>query len=83
MVTVIDGPFAETKELIGGFWLWQVKSLDEAVEWVKRMPNPSPGTEPEVEIRQVSSPEDLAPSDPTGELRKAEERLRARVDATE
>src|SRR3982750_2670056 len=50
--TVIDGPFAETKELIAGFWLWQVKSKDEAIEWVKRIPNPMPGTETEVEIRQ-------------------------------
>src|SRR5690348_17836478 len=49
--TVIDGPFAETKELIAGFWLWQVKSKEEAIEWVKRMPNPMPGSEPEVEIR--------------------------------
>src|SRR5262249_17493512 len=49
--TVTDGPFTETKELVAGFWLWQVKSMDEAVEWVKRCPNPMPGTEPEIEIR--------------------------------
>ncbi len=79
--TVIDGPFAETKELIAGFWLWQVKSMEEAVEWVKRCPCPMPGTECEVEIRPVFAPEDFAPSDPTGELRAAEARLRERTVA--
>ncbi|HEX7241798.1 MAG TPA: YciI family protein [Longimicrobiaceae bacterium] len=79
--TVIDGPFPETKELIAGFWIWQVRSMDEAVEWVKRMPNPMPGTEPEVEIRQVFDAEDFAPVDPTGEFREAEERLRQQVAA--
>lgn len=78
--TVIDGPFAETKELVAGFWLWHVKSMDEAVEWVKRMPNPMPGTEPEVEIRPVYELEDFAESDPTGELRAQEERLRAQLE---
>src|ERR1700757_3788107 len=58
--TVIDGPFAETKELIAGFWLWQVRSLEEAIEWVKRCPNPMMG-ESEIEIRQVYELEDLAP----------------------
>ena len=77
--TVIDGPFAETKELVAGFWLWQVRSMEEAVEWVKRMPNPMPGTEPEIEIRPVFETEDFAPSDPTGEHRAAEERLREQV----
>jgi hypothetical protein len=77
--TVIDGPFAETKELVAGFWLWQVRSMEEAVEWVKRMPNPMPGTEPEIEIRPVFETEDFAPIDPTGEHRAAEERLRAQV----
>jgi hypothetical protein len=77
--TVIDGPFAEAKELIAGFWLWQVRSMEEAVEWVKRMPNPMPGTDPEVEIRPVFETEDFAPSDPTGELRAQEERLRAQL----
>ncbi|HEX8275019.1 MAG TPA: YciI family protein [Longimicrobiaceae bacterium] len=77
--TVIDGPFAETKELVAGFWLWQVRSMEEAVEWVKRMPNPMPGTEPEVEIRPVFEAEDFAPIDPTGEHRAAEERLRQQV----
>ena len=58
--TVIDGPFSETKELIGGFYLWQVKSLEEAIEWVKRVPNCSPTGEGEIEIRQVFEPEDFA-----------------------
>ena len=57
--TVIDGPFAETKELIAGFWLWEVKSREEAIEWVKRAPNPMPGTESEIEIRQVFEAEDF------------------------
>src|SRR5215468_1368412 len=73
---VIDGPFAETKELIAGFWLWQVKSMDEAVEWLKRAPFDG-GTE--VEIRRVFEPDDFAPSDPSGELRAAEERLQAQT----
>ncbi|UQA60646.1 YciI family protein [Polyangium aurulentum] len=76
--TVIDGPFAETKELVAGFWLWDVGSREEAIEWVKRMPNPA-GEESEIEIRQVFSAEDFAPSDPTGELRAAEERMRAQT----
>jgi hypothetical protein len=59
--TVIDGPFTEAKELIGGFWLWQVKSLEEAIEWVKRCPNCSPTGEGEIEIRQVFEMEDFAP----------------------
>ena len=58
--TVIDGPFAESKELVAGFWLWQVRSREEAIEWVKRCPNPMPG-ESEIEIRQVFEAEDLAP----------------------
>jgi hypothetical protein len=65
--TVVDGPFAETKELIAGFWLWKVKSMDEAVAWLKRCPNPH-DDEGDGEIRQVFDPEDFAPSDPTGEL---------------
>ena len=76
---VIDGPFTEAKELLAGFWLWKVASMDEAVAWVTRMPNPMPGTEPEVEIRPVFETEDFAASDPTGELRAQGERLRARV----
>ena len=78
--TVIDGPFAETKELVAGFWLWKVKSMDDAVQWLKRCPNPMPGVEAEIEIRQVFSPEDFAPSDPTGELRAAEAKLRAQAE---
>jgi len=76
--TVIDGPFAEAKELIAGFWLIQVKSKEEAIEWLKR----APFQEGEVEIRQVFEADDFAPSDPTGELREAEARLRARVEKT-
>ena len=73
--TVIDGPFAETKELIAGFWLWQVKSKAEAIEWVKRCPNPMKG-ESEIEIRQVFEAEDFG-AEFTPELREQEERLRA------
>jgi len=76
--TVIDGPFAETKELIAGFWLLQVESMAQAVEWLKRCPCPMPDTECEVEIRQVFEAQDFAPCDPTGELRAAEARLRER-----
>ncbi|ATB37858.1 YciI family protein [Cystobacter fuscus] len=79
--TVIDGPFAETKELIAGFWLWQVKSKEEAIEWVKRCPDPMPGTESEIEIRQVFESEDFAPSDPTGELMEKERQLRERTES--
>ena len=76
--TVIDGPFAETKELIAGFWIWQVKSKEEAIEWVKRCPNPHPG-ESEIEIRQVFEAEDFG-AEFTPELREQEERLRAQLD---
>lgn len=76
--TVIDGPFAETKELIAGYWLWQVKSKQEAIEWVKRCPNPMPGTDAEIEIRQVYEAEDFG-DEFTPELREQEERLRAQV----
>ncbi|HSM85877.1 MAG TPA: YciI family protein [Candidatus Limnocylindrales bacterium] len=75
--TVIDGPFTETKELIAGFWLWQVRSMEEAVEWVKRCPSPHEG-EAEIEIRQVFEPEDFG-AEFTPELREQEERLRAQV----
>ncbi len=75
--TVIDGPFAETKELIAGFWLWQVRSMDEAIEWLKRCPNPM-GTVSDVEIRPVFEAEDFG-AELTPELRAQEERLRARV----
>ena len=77
--TVIDGPFAETKELLAGFWLWNVKSLDEAVAWVKRCPNPH-NEDGEIEIRQVFDFEDFAPIDPTGDLRAAEARLREQLE---
>ena len=76
--TVIDGPFAETKELIAGFWLWKVKSREEAIEWVKRCPNPHPGVETEVEIRQVFDADDFG-AEFTPELREQEERLRAKL----
>ncbi len=74
--TVIDGPFAETKELIAGFWLWNVKSMDEAVEWARRCPNPMPGEEGVLEIRQVFEAEDFG-AEFTPELREQEERQRA------
>ena len=77
--TVIDGPFAETKELIAGFWLWQVKSKDEAIEWVKRCPNPMPG-DSEIEIRQVYEAEDFG-TEFTPELRAQEERQRKEMEA--
>jgi hypothetical protein len=77
---VINGPFAETKELLGGFWLLQVKSMDEAIEWVKRIPNPDPGTEAVIEIRPVFETEDFG-DELTPELREKEERLRREVEA--
>ena len=77
--TVVDGPFAETKELIAGFWLWQVKSMEEAIEWVKRCPNPMKDAS-EIEIRQVFEAEDFGDAF-TPELRAAEERMRADVAA--
>ncbi len=77
--TVIDGPFAETKELIAGYWLWQVKSKEEAIEWVKRCPNPMPGEESEIEIRQVFEADDFG-AEFTRELREQEERLRAQSE---
>lgn len=78
--TVIDGPFAETKELIAGFWLWQVKSMDEALEWVRRCPDPMPGSEAEIEIRPVFETEDFG-AEMTPELRAQEDRLRAEIEA--
>ena len=77
--TVVDGPFAETKELIAGFWMWQVRSMDEAVEWVKRCPNPMPG-ESEIEIRQVFEADDFG-AELTPELRAKEERIRSEATA--
>jgi hypothetical protein len=76
---VLDGPFAETRELIAGFWLWQVKSMDEAVEWVRRCPDPMPGEESVIEIRQVFEAADFG-EEFTPELRAQEERLRAEID---
>jgi hypothetical protein len=77
--TVIDGPFAETKELIAGYWLWQVKSMDEAVEWLKRCPNPH-NEESEVEIRQIFEADDFG-AEFTPELREQEQRLRDQMEA--
>ena len=76
--TVIDGPFAETKELIAGFWIWQVKSMDEALEWVRRCPDPSPGEDGELEIRPLFEADDFG-KEFTPELRAQEERLRAEI----
>jgi len=77
--TVVDGPFAETKELVAGFWIFQCKSLEECIEWVKRCPNPMPGAS-EIEIRQVFEADDFG-AEFTPELRQAEERLRAEAAA--
>jgi len=76
---VVDGPFAETKELVAGFWLWQVKSMDEAIEWVRRCPNPMEG-ESEIEIRPIFEAEDFG-EEFTPELREQEDRLRAEMAA--
>ena len=78
--TVIDGPFSETKELVGGFWLFQVKSLDEAIEWIKRSPNPFPTGDSEIEIRQVFEADDFGP-ELTPELREQEKRLGKKMAA--
>ncbi|MFJ4604595.1 YciI family protein [Pseudomonas atacamensis] len=79
--TVIDGPFIETKELIAGYWIWEVKSKEEAIEWVKRCPNPMPGTEAEIEIRQIFSAEDFG-EQLTPELRGQEVRIREQAKKT-
>jgi hypothetical protein len=76
--TVIDGPFAEARELIAGYWLWQVASMEEAIEWVKRCPNPT-GGESEIEIRQVFEEDDFG-AEFTPELREQEKRLRAQIE---
>jgi hypothetical protein len=78
--TVVDGPFPETKELISGFWLWQVKSKEEAIEWVKRCPNPFPDVDSEIEIRQILEADDFGVA-MTPELKKREELLRAEIAA--
>jgi hypothetical protein len=77
---VIDGPFTETKELLAGYWVLQVKSMDEAIEWVKRIPNPDPGTEAVVEIRPVFETEDFG-DELTPELREKEQQLREQTEA--
>jgi hypothetical protein len=77
--TVVDGPFAETKELIAGYWLWQVKSMEEAVEWARRCPDPTPGEDAELEIRPVFEADDFG-AEFTPELRAQEERLRAELE---
>jgi hypothetical protein len=76
---VVDGPFAETKELIAGFWIWNVRSMDEAVEWARRCPNPMPGEEGVLEIRQVFDAADFGP-EYTPELRAQDERLRSEIE---
>ena len=78
--TVVDGPFTEVKELVAGFWLWQVKSREEAIEWVKRCPHPMPGEDAEIEIRQLYEAEDFG-EEFTPEMRKQEELLRKKVTA--
>jgi hypothetical protein len=75
---VTDGPFAETKELVAGFWIWKCKSKQEAIDWVKRCPNPMPGTEAEIEIRQIFEAEDFG-AEFTPEEREREERMRAEI----
>ncbi len=77
--TVVDGPFPETKELVAGFWIWKVKSKEEAIEWVKRCPNPMPG-DSEIEIRQIFEAEDFG-AEFTPEMRAAEEKMRATMAA--
>jgi hypothetical protein len=77
---VIDGPFSETKELVAGFWLWQVASIEEAIEWARRCPDPMPGEDAVLEIRPVFEAADFAESDPSGELRAREEELRKAVE---
>ncbi len=77
--TVVDGPFAETKELIAGFWIWQVRSMDEAVEWARRCPSPMPGEESELEIRLLFEADDFGEAY-TPELRQREERMRDDIE---
>ncbi len=78
--TVIDGPFAETKELIAGFWIWQVRSMEEAVEWARRCPSPMPGEESELELRPIFDPEDFGEAY-TPEVREQEDRIRAQLES--
>jgi hypothetical protein len=79
---VIDGPFSETKELLAGYWVWQVKDMDEAIEWVKRIPDADPGTEAVVEIRPVFETEDFG-EELTPELREREQRMREQIEANQ
>jgi len=78
---VVDGPFGEPRSLIAGFWIWKVKSMEEALAWAARCPNPAPGETGEIEIRPIFEAEEFAPSDPTGELRRKEEQMRKAVEA--
>ena len=77
--TVVDGPFAETKELVAGYWIWQVRSMDEALEWVRRCPDPMPGEESDIEIRQIFEAEDFG-AEFTPELREQEKRVWAEAE---
>jgi hypothetical protein len=77
--TVVDGPFTETKELIAGFWIWQVRSMEEAIEWARRCPDPMPGEEAELELRRIFGPEDFG-TELSPELRSKEEHLRAEIE---
>ncbi len=77
--TVLDGPFSETKELIAGFWIWQVKNMEEAVEWARRCPDPMPGEDAELEIRQIASAEDFGAAF-TPEVQEQENKLRAELE---
>lgn len=77
--TVIDGPFIELKEVIAGFWIWKVKSMDEAVDWVRQCPDPMPGEDAEIEIRPIFEAEDFG-AEYTPELRAQEDRLRAEIE---
>ena len=77
--TVTDGPFSETKELVAGFWIWEVKSMEEAVEWAKRCPDPMPGEEGVLELRRIAEAEDFG-AEFTPELREREDRLRAELE---
>lgn len=78
--TVVDGPFAETKELIAGFWIWQVRSMEEAVEWARRCPDPMPGEDAQLELRPIFEPEDFGEAY-TPEIRAHEDALRAQIEA--
>jgi hypothetical protein len=80
--TVVDGPFPETKELVAGFWLWECKSLAEAIEWVKKCPNPMPGEDSDIEIRQVYAAEDFGDAF-TPELQAKEQKIRERIEASQ